>query len=218
LINSDVKFCSHCGSRIPVNAKYCPICGLSQETVTQPVRKEILIGQPIGNMLRLRLILFTISLAVFVIGFLIGSLTNLSHSDAELIKEGFLNNIGENPTAFDIAVNNITLCMMFFIPVFGSFFMAFVSYNTGIVLSAIALLSQSTTTQLELFFATLIFPWTWFELLAYALASSQGILLLIGILKGRFKQEVKQTLKTIAICIILLVIGAIIEGIAIKAI
>ena len=217
LINSDGKYCSHCGSRIPVDAKYCPICGLIQETATQQVQKEVSKGRFIGNTSKLRLILFTISLAMFIIGFLTGSLTDLTHNNAESILNEFMNNIGPDPTAFDIAFNNITLCMMFFIPVFGHFFMALVSYNTGIVLSAIALLSPSTT-QLELFLTTLIFPWTWLELFSYGLASSQGLLLLIRSLTGRFREEGKQTLKTMAICIILLIIGAIIEAIAIKSI
>lgn len=216
-LESQEKYCSHCGSKIPADAKYCPRCGSSQESLLQPAQEKNLRGYAAKNSFRIHIILTVASMAVFLIGLLIGSLTSLSHSDAESIINEFLQNIGPTPTTLQIALNNITLCMIFLIPAFGTLFMAIVSYNTGIVLSAAALISPSAT-QAELYLTTLTFPWTWLELLAYSLASAQGISLLIGALTGRFRQEAKQTLKTAAICILLLLIGAVIEANALKSI
>lgn len=213
--NQDLKYCRHCGSKVPSDSNYCPFCGFSQQEAIQPLRESERKGYIVKNVGRIRLTLFLISLALFIVGLTLGSQAPLSQGDAESIIQEFRNMIGSNPTTFEIALNNITICMIFFIPVVGTLFMAFVSYNTGMVLSAVTLISPSTS-RLDILLTTFIFPWTWMELIAYSLASTQGIMLILGVLTGRFRQEGRRTLISALICLILLGFGAYIEAIALN--
>lgn len=206
----DAKYCRYCGNKIPIASNYCPFCGLEQQATPQIFQETSFRRYVTKNIRRIRLTLLITSIVVFVIGFFIGSQTQLSYSEAESIIEGFKELIGVNPTAVDIALNNISLCTIFFTPGIGMLFMIFVSYNTGVVLSAAALLSPSTT-PLDIFLTTFLFPWTWMELLAYGLASAQGIMLLLGAFTGRFRQEGKTTLMIAFVCLILLGLGSLIE-------
>lgn len=213
--NQEFKYCRHCGSRIPFEANYCPSCGLSQQEVIQPPRESGIKRYIVKNAVKIRLILFLASLALFIVGFILGSQASLSRGDAESIIQQLQNEVGPNPTAYEIFSNNITICMFFFIPFVGILFMALISYNTGMVISAAALLSSSTS-RLSILLATFLFPWTWMELLSYSLASAQGIMFILGVSTGRFRNEVKWTLISALICLILLGLGAYIEAVAIN--
>ncbi len=113
--------------------------------------------------------------------------------------------------------NNVTLCLLFFIPFFGTAFMAFVGYNTGIVLSAVALVNPSAGSGVVLAFATMLFPWTWMEFTAYSLASSEGIIVVISAIRRTLTKESRRLLIVLAVAVILLVIGAITEELAINS-
>ena len=91
--------------------------------------------------------------------------------------------------------------------------MGFVSYNTGLLLSAFA--TTQSITVIDLFLSTLLFPITWMELVAYSLASTQGIMLLYGVYTRRLRDEGKNLIKVVLICLLLLVLGAVIESILI---
>ena len=89
--------------------------------------------------------------------------------------------------------------------------MGFVSYNTGLLLSAFA--TTQSITVIDLLLSTLLFPITWMELVAYSLASTQGIMLLFGVFTKRLRDEGKNLIKVVLICLLLLGLGALIESI-----
>jgi len=171
--------------------------------------KEVLLK----NRGRIRLTLFFISLGIFIFGLFIGSQGQFSNEEATIVLKEFEDVLATDVSALFIAQNNISLCMLFFIPIFGTSFMGFVSYNTGLLLSAFA--TTQSITVIDLFLSTLLFPITWMELVAYSLASTQGIMLLYGVYTRRLRDEGKNLIKVVLICLLLLVLGAVIESILI---
>lgn len=210
-------YCRYCVSSIPIDSNFCPTCGMEQKRVpqslptTRPEKgfKEVLLK----NRGRIRLTLFFISLGIFIFGLFIGSQGQFSNEEATIILQEFEDVLATDVSALFIAQNNISLCMLFFIPIFGTSFMGFVSYNTGLLLSAFA--TTQSITVIDLFLSTLLFPITWMELVAYSLASTQGIMLLYGVYTRRLRDEGKNLIKVVLICLLLLVLGAVIESILI---
>jgi hypothetical protein len=156
-------------------------------------------------------------LAIFIATFILGSMAPISQQEAQAIIDEFNTQIGSNPTAYQIFENNITLCLLFFIPFFGTAFMAFVGYNTGIVLSALALLNPQSGSPVALALTLFLFPWTWMEFVAYSLASNAGLMVIISAIGRRLKIEARTFLITLAIAAFLLAVGAIIEELAISS-
>jgi RNA polymerase subunit RPABC4/transcription elongation factor Spt4 len=214
------KFCRSCGSVIPYNSTYCPNCGTIQETLSGlspaiPVgREKESLARRIG---KLQYTIFFMSLAIFIVAFLLGSMAFISQQEAQAIIDAFNTQIGSDPTAYQIFENNITLCLLFFIPFFGTAFMAFVGYNTGMVLAALALLNPQLGSPVALALTLFLFPWTWMEFVAYSLASSTGLMVIISIIGRRLRVEARKFLIILVIAIFLLIIGAIIEELAISS-
>ncbi len=210
-------YCRYCVSSIPIDSNFCPTCEMEQKRVpqslptTRPEKgfKEVLLK----NRSRIRLTFFFISLGIFIFGLFIGSQGQFSKEEATIILKEFEDVLATDVSALFIAQNNISLCMLFFIPIFGTSFMGFVSYNTGLLLSAFA--TTQSITVIDLFLSTLLFPITWMELVAYSLASTQGIMLLYGVYTRRLRDEGKNLIKVVLICLLLLVLGAVIESILI---
>lgn len=214
-----LQYCKYCGTQMSSNATVCQNCGRSQLTaqskaeIEEQRRSESYIAR---NMRTIRVATFLICTGIFIGGLILGSQTPLSADDAEFIRSQVEQIIISGPTALAIAQNNIAICLIFFIPVFGVLFMVFVSYSTGLVISAYSLLSTSVT-RLEILQATFLVPSTWLEVIAYSLAASEGTLFLLGVLTRRFKEEGKTLLKTILVCVALLIVGAVIESILVQA-
>ena len=210
-------YCQYCVSNIPIDSNFCPTCGMEQKRVPKFLSttrqekgfKEFLLK----NRDLIRLTLFFISLGIFIFGLLIGTQTQFSNEEATIILQEFEDIFDTDVSALFIAQNNIALCMLFFIPIFGTPFMGFVSYNTGLLLSAFA--TTQSITVIDLFLSTLLFPITWMELIAYSLASTQGIMLLYGVYTRRLRDEGKNLIKVSLICLLLLGLGAVIESILI---
>lgn len=162
------------------------------------------------NMRLIRSTLFFISLGIFILGLFVGSQTPFSKEEAKIIVEELEEKLATNTSALFIAQSNISLCMLSFIPIFGTSFMAYVSYNTGLLLSAFA--TTKSITAIDLFLSTLVLPTTCMELVAYSLASTQGIMFLLGVLTRRLREEGKNLIKAFLICLLLLGLGAMIES------
>ena len=214
------KFCKSCGSVIPHDSIYCPNCGVIQETPSGPSpampvgREKESAARRIG---KLRFALFFLSLAIFIAAFLLGSMASISQQEAQAIIDAFNTQIGSDPTAYQIFENNITLCLLFFIPFFGTAFMAFVGYNTGMFLSALALLNPQSGSPVALALTLFLFPWTWMEFVAYSLASSASLMVIISAISRRLRIEARRFLIALAIAAFLLIVGAVIEELAISS-
>lgn len=210
-------YCRYCVSRIPIDSHFCPFCGLDQKKSPKPPsttkQEDGIKAFLLKNRRLIRITLFFISLSLFIFGLFIGSQTQFSTEEANIILQAFEESYPTDLSALFIAQNNISLCILFFIPLFGTSFMGFVSYNTGLILAALAI-TQSIT-GVDLFLSTLLLPTTWMELVAYSLASSQGIMFLLGVFLRRMRDEGKTFIKILIICLLLLGVGAIIESILI---
>jgi len=209
------KYCGACGSLIPYEAAYCPNCGAPQEA--QAVTPEMMPRRRITETIakkgrRIRLALFFMSLGIFVTMFLLGSTAALSPQEAQEIEKELMDIYGRDPSATFILRNNLTLCLLFFVPAFGTAFMAFVGYSTGTVLSALAIVSSGSTDAFFLALATLSLPWSWMEFIAYSLASSEGMMIILALVGRTLRREAKTLLIVMAVSVALLVLGAIAEA------
>ena len=212
------KYCKMCGSSISYDAVYCPNCGAAQEAqavVPETARPRGGIAEAIVEMRHIRLTLFLISLAIFIFTFILGSSAHLSPQDAQAIISDYQNTIGARPTAIEVFGNNVILCLLSFIPVFGTAFMALVGYSTGIFLAALPIVNPSYTSSLTLAFTTLILPWAWMEFTAYSLASSAGLMMIVSALRRTLRKDVRKLLIALAVSVALLALGAFLEGLAI---
>jgi hypothetical protein len=209
------KYCRACGSLIPHDATYCPHCGALQEAkVPEAAGPKAQGAEAITKRRHIRLTFFFISLAIFIITFILGSMIPLSRQDAQAIVNGIRSTLGTHPTAIQIFRNNITLCLLFLIPLFGPAFMAYVGYSTGVVLAAAAILSP-TSSPLALAFASLLFPWTWLEFSAYSLASTAGLMIIVSTLRHKLRKEVIRFLIALVVSVALLTLAAVLESLAI---
>ena len=114
------KYCRVCRSLIPQDAAFCPSCGSAQEAITRescpPTRRGGLAKVILSNYRRIRLLLVLLSLVLFIFTFLMGTLTRLSMDEAQTILQEFEETLGTRPGVTTIIMNNITFCLLFFIP------------------------------------------------------------------------------------------------------
>ena len=87
--------------------------------------------------------------------------------------------------------------------------MPIISYNTGLIFSAIATVNEIP--KLSLLTSIFISPIFLFELIAFNLATTHGIMIILGLATKSLKKEVFNLLKSFVATIAILVISAIIE-------
>lgn len=204
------KFCRACGSQIPEDSMYCPICGsdLKPKPETPVVKKEdfgrlqFAVTKPTIT----RVIVFVFCIAVFTMGIIVGNNTPMSNEKANEILEPFLN---FEPSFTNIAFNNIINNFLLFTPGIGVLLLAYSSYNAGLVLAAVSF--QTGISDLSYFMLLLSNPVFWIEVMTFCLAASQGIMFLLGWFTKRRNIEGRNTLIIMVICILLLLVAAYIE-------
>jgi hypothetical protein len=178
------------------------------EPIQNPIRAMIL-----KRLLWIRLGAFIACIAIFIIFFYMGSQTAISREAAIQLLNELRDAIGPEPSILTILTNNVIISLMLFIPVIGVYFLAFFSHNSGIVLAAISQIEGFNT--VDVFVSSILWPWSWFEIIAYGLAASQGVMLLIALLTRRFNDELRTFIIVGLMSIALLSVGAVIEIVAI---
>jgi len=211
------KYCAYCGHLIPREAAFCPDCGTVQAPQVEPT-KHRLSETIVQSRRKIRTILFLSSLALFLLTFFVGSQIHLTEDQASTIVKEFEQEIGTNPTAQAIILNNTLLCLEFFIPFLGIFSLAEAGFNTGNVLAAIALTSPTPVSASTVFLLTLATPVAWIEFTAYSLASSEGTMIVISVFSRFLRKEAKNLLLSLVVAIALLVFGGFLEVFLINAI
>lgn len=198
---------------IPIDATFCPNCGVmqpQQEIVEKTLSKRI-----VRNSSRVRAILFLISLTMFLLTFFVGSQTKMTIEEARRIVEEFEGMIGQNLTAERIIMNNTFICLQLFIPILGMLYLTQVGFNTGYVLAAYAL-TNAYIDATEFFLLTLINPVAWVEFTAYSLASSEGVMLILSIIFRFLRKEVKNLFITLIVAVSLLILSGYLEILMIR--
>lgn len=111
--------------------------------------------------------------------------------------------------------NNLMICLIMFVPIFGPIFGSIVLYNTGTVIAAES--SVSNVNPFLVFLLLFIFPFTWLEFGAYAIAMAESFWLIWRLIQGKWKKELVNTCILIAVCTVMLFLAAVIEVVLISA-
>lgn len=114
-------------------------------------------------------------------------------------------------TPLTIARNNLTIGVLFFIPIVGLGLLTIVSYNTGVALAALATIEEVPA--LTLFLALLSSPVTWIDAIDYIIAAAQGVMWLLGLLSKRLWAELRNLLMVVLVVSMLMVLGALWESV-----
>ena len=156
-------------------------------------------------------------IAFFLLAIIItiaGVLTPLSAEDADALSKG-LNQTRETVHSLEsvqqvsfIFGNNFMMCLAGFVPIAGPAFECYVLYSTGVVIAAD---SYNQANPLLVFFLLFLFPFTWLEFLAYSVAMAESFWLTWRLIQHRGRSEIRNTCMFIALCAVLLLVGAVIE-------
>src|SRR4030067_1250 len=158
---------------------------------------------------RFRIAALVAALFVAILFTLGGALSQKDTAEAGILYGDFENFASQNLSVQGIFLNNFLICLMMFVPVVGPFYAFFVMYSTGRVIAAIAI--AGGVDPAALFVTTFVFPHAWIEYVAYGLAISQSVWLIIGLAQHRFKGEIGTTLKMIGASALILLLAAIVE-------
>jgi len=124
----------------------------------------------------LRFLIFTVSILSQLVFLIIGSETQLSSQRIEQIIESLPSEL----VWHDVLVHNAFVSVFNFIPAYGYVWNCLVSFNTGIAVKAVAL-NSGYPSSFEIMFLSIL-PHYWFEDLAYAMATTAGVMLFLSIL------------------------------------
>ena len=144
----------------------------------------------------------------------VGSLTPMNAQDAKQINDDLNQTVttlgNEGALTQYIFGNNLLICLLMFVPIIGPLLGLYIMYNTGTVVGAIA--TAGGYSPALVLIALFITPVAWIEFVAYSTAMTESILLFRRALQGRgFRELRKNTTMFIAICSVLLAVGAIVE-------
>jgi uncharacterized membrane protein SpoIIM required for sporulation len=161
--------------------------------------------------LKTRVIIFLIVFLVLSGILAYSSTIQLSPSDAQSLTQS-AKSIDESVVG--IFKNNVQIALLEFVPGFGPGFSVYSSYDTGLVLAALAQSNQSSSgiTGLELFLALLLTPIYWIEFTCYSVAVEESISLIISFRNKDFrKNEWKWLLGSILFVVATLFVSARLE-------
>jgi len=113
--------------------------------------------------------------------------------------------------------NNFMHCLVMFTPILGPVYAVFVFYSTGRVIAALATATMTWLNPLGLFALLFLFPHTWIEYIAYALALSQSVWLIIEAFRRRLRNELINTCIFVTVCALALFLAAVIEYMLIQS-
>ena len=106
-------------------------------------------------------------------------------------------------------MNNALICLALFIPGFGVYLTFLVGYDLGIIISALSTAYMYDKTLL--IEGVLFSPIKWLEFTAYALAASEGVMVLFALFTKRLTKESRKTLLMFFGCMSFIITSAIIE-------
>ncbi|HDI75117.1 MAG: hypothetical protein DRJ52_03710 [Thermoprotei archaeon] len=168
-----------------------------------------------------------VSLAILIVAFIAGAYTPLSKEYADFIMkvtaEKFKSILeADFPTMIiRIFTNNALICLLMFIPAAGAAIGAVAMYFTGMVISAMSIVSGNPRALILAHLYTA--PHTWIEFAAYSLAVSESILFVVALIEKflmkkevNFKHSLKMLVLNIVVALVLLIIGAFVEAALIK--
>jgi uncharacterized membrane protein SpoIIM required for sporulation len=162
---------------------------------------------------RKRIIAIILTFVVCVAFTMVGVLTPVGEQEAAELNNELNQTVSslENESALlqYIFGNNLIITLILFVPFVGPFFGAYVFYNTGNVVAAVA--TVENISPVLAFIALFLTPVAWLEFLAYSAAFAESVWLAWRILQRRGKREIVNACKFISLCAVLLAVAAVIE-------
>jgi uncharacterized membrane protein SpoIIM required for sporulation len=144
---------------------------------------------------------------------LIGSFTPIDPQEASQIINDLnqtVNSLNESGALMQFILgNNFFICLLMFVPVVGPLFGFYTLFNTGTVISAVAIAGGYPS--IVAFVTLFLTPVAWLEFAAYSIAIAESIWLFRRILKGRGVHELKNACLFVSISAVLLLLAAVIE-------
>jgi len=170
-----------------------------------------------------RIITIAIFFILGIIATSIGAMQTLTQQEATDLNNE-LDQLRSSVTVQYIFGNNLFICLLMFIPVFGWIFGFIALYNTGVVIAAQSMTSAAHgVSPLLLFFTLFLFPFTWLEFISYSVGFAESFWLLFrGIQRlmnkiPSFRRELRNLSILITIVTLMLLAGAVIETALIMA-
>jgi uncharacterized membrane protein SpoIIM required for sporulation len=157
-----------------------------------------------------RVLIFLIFIAIFSIAYSVGSESNISEEDSKSFVKDFQHTV-EGIDAIGIFTHNTSVALPMFLPGFGIAWGSFAAWSTGLAFKALV----STTPALAKLPPLAILylsPFGVMELIAYSIGMSRSFLLINTILRrGNLRAVLRPTAIEIGIVIALLLAAAFIE-------
>lgn len=166
-------------------------------------------------MLKRRILLFFVFLAVFSAAFSIGAKMEVSKEEARIFLDEFnelLDTLKSGNFGIEIFLHNVEIALPMFIPGLGVGWGIFSAFSTGFAFAALATVNPllAKIPPIAMIFAT---PFGLMELAAYSIGMSRSFLLIVNIFKKTsISKQWKQIVLEIGIVIGLLMLGGIIEA------
>lgn len=161
-------------------------------------------------MVKKRVLIFLIFIAIFSIAYSAGSASNISQQDSKSFVKEFQQAV-EGIDAIGIFAHNTSIALPMFLPGFGIAWGSFAAWSTGLAFKALV----STTPALaKLPPLAIIYlsPFGVMELIAYSIGMSRSFLLINTLFKKRsLREELRPTAIEVGIVIALLLAAAFIE-------
>ncbi len=220
-----MPYCMRCGVRLPEDkeARFCPNCGapiyfgmLGHVNMKKERRESLHLIAGKTRFLTVSTVLFLCMIVTSA-----GAVSKVDKSQAEAIIEEFkeMEKMLQTVGVQLIFGNNMMYCLVMFIPFVGPISGLYILYSTGKVLAASS--SAVGVNPMLLFLNLMTYPYAWLEYISYSLAISESIWLSFCILKyglKGFRAEIIQVAKSISICAVLLLVGALIEMALIRSV
>ncbi len=148
-------------------------------------------SRQLERLFKWRLLLLVLGLVAFSATLFLGSVTPVTRKFAQDTNNSVSSAIPSNATLLEITSaifqNNFKIALFGFIPILGLLILLFIGFGTGLAFSGDALLRTTPQTPItgpELVFATMLFPFFFWELAGYALTMMEGIIITRGLIKG----------------------------------
>ncbi len=146
-----------------------------------------------------------------------GALTPLTDEEANTLNQSFQNTSGVidslplTSKATYILGNNLFICLVAFIPLFGIFFELLVLYDTGLVVAAQVHGLANSNPALTLL-TLVILPFGLLEFISYSIGMNESVWLTWRIIHKHTRREIANAAKLVALVALFLLVAAFIEA------